>query len=570
MRSAIAHRTDVTNTTGNASAMNAMQRQQMKNGVTGAVRLTAVAAALVAVLGLTAGAVSAQVAPDAGRVLQDTMPTETGPLSPSARIELEAGALEDMERGGATVRIASVRITGNTVYSETELLAVLGNVAGRDYDLAGLRSLANEISRHYRASGYPFARAYLPEQDVSAGQLRIDVIEGRYGEVRTSGNARVAAPAQRYLRPLQGGDVISTSQLERTTLLLGDLPGVTITPVMRPGATTGAGDLDVLTEAGPRVRADFGTENHGNRFSGEYRANATVRVNRAAIFGDELLFRATYTDEGMWLGQIGYELPLGARGLRANVGYARTSYDLRAPFEDYSGTAKVANAGISYQLLRSRQTNLSLSAGYRYKDLDTQLLGFSIDAKSSRSWPLGVNFDRRDGFGGGGVTWIAAEIVPGRLDADNAGAIDGSFTRSYLQAARIQNLPGRLSMMTRVSGQWANRDLDSSESFVLGGAGGVRAYPQGEAAGSEGWLGQLELRYTVGNATPFVFYDSGRIKSDAMQASRRISGAGVGVRYQHSGIFLDLATAWRSSGGLPQSDDRTRSPRAWMSVSYAF
>jgi hypothetical protein len=261
---------------------------------------------------------------------------------------------------------------------------------------------------------------------------------------------------------------------------------------------------------------------------------------------------------------------LGARGLRANVGYARTSYDLRAPFEDYSGTAKVANAGVSYQLLRSRQTNLSLSAGYRYKDLDTQLLGFSIDAKSSRAWPLGLNFDRRDELGGGGVTWLALEVVPGRLDADNAGAIDGSFTRSHLQAARIQNLPGRMSMLTRVSGQWANRDLDSSESFVLGGAGGVRAYPQGEAAGSEGWLGQLELRYTVGNATPFVFYDSGRIDADAMQASRRISGAGVGVRYQHNGIFLDLATAWRSTGGQPQSDDRTRSPRAWMSLSYAF
>jgi hemolysin activation/secretion protein len=200
------HGTDVTNITGNASAMNAMQMQRRNSGGTRAARLTSVAAALVAVLGLTAGTVSAQVAPDAGRVLQDTMPTEAGPLSPSARIELEAGALEDMEGGGATVRIASVRITGNTVYSETELLAVLGNVGGRDYDLAGLRSLANQISRHYRASGYPFAHAYLPEQDVSAGQLRIDVIEGRYGEVRTSGNARVAAPAQRYLRPLQGGE----------------------------------------------------------------------------------------------------------------------------------------------------------------------------------------------------------------------------------------------------------------------------------------------------------------------------------------------------------------------------
>ncbi len=512
----------------------------------------------------------AQVAPDAGRVLQDTLQSEVGPMQPSVQLDLDGGALEDLAQGGVTVRLQSVRVTGGTVYAESELLGLLGNVSGREFDLAGLRELTNRISRHYREHGYPFARAYLPEQDLSTGQLRIDVVEGRYGDVRASGDPRLTRRADRFLGALNPGSVIEAGQLERATLLLGDLPGVTVTPLMRPGTSTGAGDLDVITAAGPRVNAEFGSENHGNRYSGEYRANAMVRINRVAMVGDEVMLRATYTDEGMWLGQFGYSLPVGSRGMRADVGYARTSYDLRAPFEDYSGTAKVSSAGLSFPILRSRQTNLALSVGYRHKDLDTQLAGFSIDAKSSRSWPVGLRFDRRDAVGGGGVTWVALEAAPGRLDAENGGALEGSFRRTHLQAARLQNLPGNFSMLTRVSGQWANRDLDSSESFVLGGAAGVRAYPQGEAAGSEGWLGQLEMRYTVGGSTPFVFYDSGSVRADAMQASRRISGAGVGVRYQRNGVAIDLATAWRSSGGMAQSDDRERNPRAWLSVGYAF
>lgn len=56
----------------------------------------------------------------------------------------------------------SVSIGGNTVFTEAELLAVLGDYAGKSYDLAALTALAERISAHYRNAGYPFARAYLP------------------------------------------------------------------------------------------------------------------------------------------------------------------------------------------------------------------------------------------------------------------------------------------------------------------------------------------------------------------------------------------------------------------------
>jgi hypothetical protein len=63
-----------------------------------------------------------------------------------------------------------------------------------------------------------------------------------------------------------------------------------------------------------------------------------------------------------------------------------------------------------------------------------------------------------------------------------------------------------------VSGQTASKNLDSSEKFSLGGINGVRAYPQGEASGDEGYRGTVELRHNVmPNVQATVFYDWGKV-----------------------------------------------------------
>ena len=53
----------------------------------------------------------------------------------------------------------------------------------------------------------------------------------------------------------------------------------------------------------------------------------------------------------------------------------------------------------------------------------------------------------------------------------------------------------RLDLQILGSMQLANKNLDSSEKFTLGGIGGVRAYPSGEASGDEGRKISFDLKY---------------------------------------------------------------------------
>lgn len=525
---------------------------------------------LVLALGLIPFSAQAQVLPDAGRVLQDTQPSQLQPMKPSVDFRPEGQPLGDTPAGGPQIKLSQITITGNSIFSTEVLLAVVGDVLGQSYDLAGLRQLANRISRHYRDNGYPFARAYLPEQSMATSALTIAVIEGRYGAIQATGEEALVAGAQGFLDLLEPGSVIESCSLERATLILADQPGVSIVPVMRPGAETGSGDLEVRVSQAPRVTGQVSVDNHGNRYSGMYRAQAELRLNRAITFGDEISLRALVSNEDLWLGQLAYALPLGSSGLRGKLSYAHTSYDLRAPYEGYTGTAKVSAAGLNYPLIRSRSTNLLAAAAYQYKDLDNELLGASYEEKSSRSWPLGLQFDHRDALASGGITYGDLTLTPGRLKSDNAGATQGAFTKANLQLARIQNLPASFTLFAAVSGQWADSELDSSESFTLGGANGVRAYPQGEAAGSKGWLGQVELRYAMDKVAPYLFYDAGHISRDAEERGRSIAGAGIGLRYHHDSWSLNAVAAWETAGGDANSDERQRDPRIWFTMGYRF
>lgn len=539
-----------------------------------------------AVLPLTTPA-QAQIAPDAGQTLQQLQPHIAAPRESKPLIIQAPVATDLVLPGGAVVVVQAVSFTGNSVISQDTLQAALGDVAGNSFDMAGLRGLAERISNFYRANGFPFARALLPPQDLQQGALRIEIIEGRYGLVQAeSEDAALAAQAQPFLGSLKPGVVIESAALERASLILDDLPGIKTAPLIRPGTQTGTGDLMVQVSRDKRVTGDVGLDNAGSRYTGQTRVRANFNINSPFMLGDQIKINTLASDEQLWLGSLGYSSPVGASGLRGNVGYSTTSYVLAKEFASLkaNGVANVSSAGLSYPLVRSQKTNLTLSGTYQAKDLkDNKDSTNTRESKSSESLPMALQFDNRDSAGGGGITYGSVGWTTGNLKLDAAlttadtNNTRGSFDKFNLDFVRLQTLPAGFSLMGHIKLQSASKNLDSSEKMSLGGAGGVRAYPTGEASGDEGVLAQLELRYSTGNYVLSVFFDGGSIKSNAKPAAgttnneRSLSGSGVGLRYQRDAWSGDATLAWRNTGGVPQADTSSDpAPRVWVNLEYRF
>lgn len=531
----------------------------------------------------------AQQVPSAGTQLQQ-LPAPPVPQKPQPDLEVQrpTEAAESSETGPA-VPVAALHLTGQTAFSEAELLAVTGFGPG-DFTLSKLRSLATKIADFYHARGYVLAQAYLPVQDVQDGAITIEVVEGRYGRVDLRNGAHLSnGVPTRILHGLNAGDLVTNAPLERRLLMLSDIPGVRVKGTLAPGAEVGTSDLIVDVEPGRMITGNLQADNAGSRYTGAYRFGGTINVNNPGGFGDLLSVRLLGSDGGLAYGRASYQAPVG--NVTLGIAYAHLRYTLGREFEalDGSGTANIFSAYASYPLIRSRRANLYAQAGVDYKMLKDELgvVGIHSD-KRTTAGTLGLAGDWRDDFGGGGSSVFSVSWTTGNLNIRSAAerAADETTTRSAggfnkVQAswARLQSVWGPLTFYASARGQLAFDNLDSSEKIELGGAYGVRAYPEGEAFGDSGYVATAEARMRLGgssNALPGAFeligfVDTGEVRyaQDPWFAGSnhaRRSGYGAGLNWSGPEGLLLKGSYARKLGTGPATSAPDRDGRFWFQV----
>ena len=529
--------------------------------------------------------VSAAAPPDAGQVIQEIPKEEKLPIK-TTPLEIDESKEDPVETGGEKILIESFIFKGNEAFSTDQLITELGDTAGKQYDLADLQTFAVNITLFYRNNFYPFARAYLPEQKIENGELIIQIIEGNYGDIRTTGYENFLDRALEFLSPLKSGEIIEGKLLERTTLILDDQPAVKSEPIISPGQLFGQGDLIVKISRESDFYGNIGTDNHGSRFTGEKRARLNLSYDSPFVFGDQINLRTFYTEEDTWFGNLEYSAPIGSSGLRGNISHIHTDYIIGESFAslDAYGMARISQLGVSYPILRSQVANLNLLANYQYKLLNDVTNSTSTNTnKFSNVVPVALAFDIRDNFHGSAITYGTITFTRGELNLDasllstdsSTTKTEGYFTKLNLDVARMQYITTNLNAFLKASFQRANKNLDSSESFGLGGSDGVRAFPSGEGYGDEGWNTKVELRYNINYFSPYVFYDVGHVRTNAIAYDdsdnyRTIAGAGVGTKFQFKSLSIDTSLAWATSGGRATSDAKKNRPRWWLTMNYGF
>lgn len=556
-------------------------------------------ATFVAVLAFACAAVQAQQPnprpPDAGSTLRESQqpaPERARPAPPAPRIETpERPALA--APASARFEVTAFRVSGNSAFPSMQLEDLVRDLAGRELGLAELQEAAARITRFYREHGYPVARAYLPAQDVRNGVVEIAVLEGRYGKVEQNNGSRVNGDVVgRYVESLKPGTAIEGTALERSLLLISDLPGVAAPDaVLRPGAGTGESDLALALQSAPLVSGNLAVDNYGNRYTGIYRASGAFSLASPTGYGDLLTARATTTGSGLDSEQIAYQLPVGGQGFRVGAAYSNTDYRLGKQFSqlDSSGYARVATLNAMYPFVRSLALNVYGQLSYDAKRLEDRIgaLG-TVSPKRNDGATASIAGDWRD-LGGKAFNSFSLAFMSGRLSLDSSAArqlddagprTNGGFSKIGYAVSRLQPIAGPLSGFVALAGQRAGKNLDSSEKFLVGGPFGVRAYPVGEAASDDAFVITGELRYRIPQApidglelAAHLDHGQGHLNHNAFAPGanvRVLSGAGLGVNVaSNSGWLLRAAWSWRLSG-QPATSDTPRSGRGWLQLAKFF
>jgi hemolysin activation/secretion protein len=504
---------------------------------------------------------------------------------------------------GLKVDVTAFKISGNTLYSEAELLATIQEFVGKEQNIDGLNDAATKVRAYYRERGYFLAQAYLPQQEIKGGVIEIAVIEARIGKVSVNmkEGTRYSESLIRQIveHHLQQGDIITENGLETPLLILNDFPNAIVTSEIKPSQTLGAADLTVhISDAPGWISGSVDVDTYGNRFTGQRRQGITLNISNPLALGDQLAFRAFTTDDKMGFYRMAYVIPVGYWGTRVGISYASFHYRLGKQFIDTQShcTGGILTAYAFHPLIRTRSANLILQYANESKRLDDrdEVNGTIIDRKVGSN-KFGVVGDFRDGSFGGGLNSYSYtntagynQLGPDPIllgDQSATGAkTAGKFSKQNAEFRRLQKITDNSSLLVALMGQKASKNLTSSEKFSLGGPDGVRSYPTGEALGDTGYIFQAEMRYIIpgfkvfeGDVTLSGFYDQGWVRiqenfvyppggtTPATQNNRRLNGFGIGGSAgRDSDFVLRAQLAWRIENEAPTSDTAQRIPRVWV------
>lgn len=557
---------------------------------------------------LAPGVVLAQVAPQAGQILESNKPPALiAPPAPSAKIVPDVPPPMQVSDAGTTrVMVRAFVIEGASAFPQATLQAIVAPYAGRELTFSDMTKAADALSAHYRDYGYFLAAAYLPAQDLTRGVVKLQVLEGRVSGLRTVPDASVRlnpALQRRYLDALVvPGQPVHEDNLERALLLTQDLPGMKVNASLGPGASAGDTAIDLALSEGPLFAANLGLDNSSNRYTGRTRLTGGVYLNDIGGYGGVASLQAATTGSNFKFARVGYVAPVGDLGTRVGVAYSRLRYELGADFASLNafGTAGVAEVTLAHPLYRSRNKSVQVRGGYEHKQYENSANGAVTADKTVRSIPLGFDLTTRDEAMGGGTTSVSMEMVTGDVDLsanvaaqamDHAGPrTEGQFGRANYQLVRYQRITPAAAVLVKLTGQLASKNLEAGEKMSLGGPDRVRAYPSGEASGDQGMVLALEGRYGLPaiRSELALFVDVGRVKLNRVVYSGALAAGGPGNSYNLKGIGAGIQWAGpyrttasvqvaRKIGSNPArsidgkdvdgSDSRTR---AWFQVGMSF
>jgi hemolysin activation/secretion protein len=525
-----------------------------------------------ALLAALAGAPALTLAaPDAGSVLQqlEARPAN-GMVLPKLKTPQTPTPPAAGHEGGPVLHVNAFRIEGLTLVDEKTVQTALQGFTGRDLSLTQLQEAAWVVMQTCRQAGW-MVNALVPQQEVEKGLVTLRVVEARLGQVRllndNPANARLPlAHIQAMLdAQLVPGQAININQLDQLSLLIDDMPGVSVSVSFAEGKSDASTDLLIALGADRLLDANVSFDNQGSVSTGEQRLSANASFNNPGGLGDQLQLQAVDT-EGSRYARLAYSLPVGTKSWRAGVHASDMHYQLTGSFVNLqaSGSALSVGLDLNVPLVRQPEHNLALQLTTDHKQLRNLSLPSAVVSEAAvvsryqlDVLRLGASGNWLDTLWDAAQNSSSAQISWGRInlnDSPNANAdalaanTAGSFYKLTANYNREQSLMVGVSWYLQANAQWAHRNLDSSEKIYLGGANGVRAYPSNEVGGSAGASASTGLKLRLNDATLLnAFVDWGRVQ--VYRNNHTASGSELMAVNMQSLKGWGLSTQWRSAQG---------------------
>lgn len=480
--------------------------------------------------------------------------------------------------------IKGYEVEGTQLYSKEVLGWTLHQFTGPDRTGDDVEAARAYLQREFERVGYPTLIVIIPEQTIVGGIVRLEVIEGKVGEVRVVGNKHYSDDwIKGFFPELRPGRPLNQPEMAKALEKVNKNREHEVAAVLAPGQQTGTTDLELRvndqspwdarvemnnysTEGTPDLR--MATEvKYKNLWGREHVLTASWETSPQdfnavnSIFasyilpirrwGHSLAFYGAYSDSTSFFRVPGVDVEFGTFGKELTIGARYT-----APLWDIGDYEQKVVLGVDYKYSDQRLAavsgadTLELKTPVRYVPFSVGYSGELVDRYGVTNVFGTVNFN----FGNVLPRLNNTKTFENRSPGASSYYVYGTFG-----ASRLQRLWRKWTAYAQVDGQVANGPLIDLEFFKMGGHNTVRGFKEQVLAGDEGMHGTIQLiTPKVPTGLPervkadlkfLTFFDYAKVSllssfgNSSSESS--IQSAGAGVRFSlYEKLFVEFDYGW--------------------------
>ena len=468
--------------------------------------------------------------------------------------------------GQNSVFVNSTEVAPSEILTKEEINSVIQPIIGKNASIADIQAVVDKINDMYAAKGFVTARAFLPEQTVSNGNIYISLTESKIGTITVEHNKWTKDGYITRRMPQKEGDLFDIVELEKDILDFNRYnDGIDLTANLRAGTQPGTTDIELVADEKFPFHVMGIMDNAGRYNTGSLRGGAMIYAD--SLFGHrDRLSIGSYFSKGAQSPFADYNFPVNKKDGRVGFTFSSTFSNVKyGPLVDLFNVRSNAyqySLYYSQPLIRKPTFELKSYAAINYKrahtmvdlkDFDIRAVD-TIDNITSAEVALQARKDTKYGI------WYLNQDAYYSFPIFNSDR-DNNYFKYSGSIVRLHDFSHGIIGQLRSNYQIVpgNKAIPYLDQMQTGGLVTVRGYSEGLMIGKNGYFISGELMFPLlpreitsprtGEKIPFigryvkgaVFADTAGIfpaaKEDYMDGSYFAASLGMGLRVQ---LPLDL------------------------------
>jgi len=476
---------------------------------------------------------------------------------------LTAGPAAAGDEAPPVLRFAIERyvVEGAKLLAQSDFDAVVAPYLGKEKDFSDVQSALEAIEALYAERGYSAVHVLLPEQELEAGTVRFQVIEGHYGKVEVKNNQFFSeANVLNAIPSVRSGGIPRSKQVARELRLANENPARQMNVVLKGGERDDELDASVQVNDSKFSQWTATLDNSGTVETGRSRLGMSYRhanlFDRDQVGQVQVQVSPQYMDRVKVLGGS-YKIPLYRYGHSVEFFGAYSNINsLVGGLSNFQGGGLMISSRYNVPLERRGTFDPRLTFGFDWRKFNKVELTNpppTVLYDEIVVTPLSVAYATQGKVARADVGLNASLAVNVPMSSSGKSANFASYdhvnlsnpTPGYkvLRAGGNVMLPFKSDWQLRgvCRGQWSGDRLIQGEQIRLGGADGVRGFAEGSESGEKGGLCNAEtytpaLDWKNSGTRALLFFDGGAVYPKDSHRSI-IMGAGAGLRSNFADHF---------------------------------